>query len=71
MDPNAGYTNLSQVDKVIEDCTDALRLDPGYIKALNRRATARESLGGQDALYLALCGAFFLPLSGTREKRRS
>ncbi|KAI5478253.1 mitochondrial outer membrane translocase receptor TOM70 [Pseudohyphozyma bogoriensis] len=51
----ACYTNLNQQEKVIEDCTDALRLDPSYIKALNRRATAREALGGLDQLYLSLC----------------
>lgn len=52
----ACYTNLQQLDKVVEDCTSALRLDPSYIKALNRRGTAREQLGGIDNLYLALCG---------------
>ncbi|GAA6010387.1 hypothetical protein JCM10207_005204 [Rhodosporidiobolus poonsookiae] len=51
----ACYTNLNQLDKVVEDCTHALRLDSSYIKALNRRATAREQLGGPDNLYLALC----------------
>ncbi|GAA6061923.1 hypothetical protein JCM10212_000548 [Sporobolomyces blumeae] len=51
----ACYTNLSQLDKVVDDCTSALRLDPSYIKALNRRATAREQLGGTDNLYLSLC----------------
>ncbi|GAA5880681.1 hypothetical protein JCM3774_002793 [Rhodotorula dairenensis] len=51
----ACYTNLNQLDKVVEDCSAALRLDSQYVKALNRRATAREQLGGQDNLYLALC----------------
>lgn len=32
-------------DLVIEDCDAALRLDPKYIKALNRRAMALEGLG--------------------------
>ncbi|GJN91884.1 hypothetical protein Rhopal_004909-T1 [Rhodotorula paludigena] len=49
------YTNLNQLEQVIDDCTSALRLDPSYIKALNRRATAREQLGGVDHLYRALC----------------
>lgn len=51
----ACYTNLGQHEKVIEDCTAALNLDPSYIKALNRRAHARETIGGQDNLYAALC----------------
>ncbi|KAM0793038.1 hypothetical protein ACM66B_000527 [Microbotryomycetes sp. NB124-2] len=51
----ACYTNLGQLEKVIEDCTSALRLDPSYIKALNRRATAKDQLGGVDNLYDALC----------------
>ncbi|GAA5875664.1 hypothetical protein JCM16303_003947 [Sporobolomyces ruberrimus] len=51
----ACYTNLNELDKVVGDCTDALRLDPSYIKALNRRATAREQIGGVENLYLALC----------------
>ncbi|GAA6058375.1 hypothetical protein JCM3770_005282 [Rhodotorula araucariae] len=51
----ACYTNLNELDHVVADCTSALRLDPSYIKALNRRATAREQLGGPDHLYSALC----------------
>ncbi|EUC55777.1 outer membrane translocase receptor tom70 [Rhizoctonia solani AG-3 Rhs1AP] len=41
----ACYTNFKppQYEKVIEDCTQALKLDPKYAKALNRRATALES----------------------------
>lgn len=56
--PPTGYTNLNQLDKVVEDCSAALKLDSQYVKALNRRATAREQLGGQENLYLALCGEF-------------
>lgn len=51
----ACYTNLNELDHVVDDCTSALRLDPSYIKALNRRATAREQLGSPDNLYKALC----------------
>lgn len=40
---------------VIDDCTEALKLDPTYVKALNRRAAANEQLGGTDALFDALC----------------
>lgn len=32
-------------DQVEADCTDALKLDPTYVKALMRRAAAREELG--------------------------
>ncbi|GAA5890826.1 hypothetical protein JCM6882_008827 [Rhodosporidiobolus microsporus] len=51
----ACYTNLNDLEKVVEDCTSALRLDSSYVKALNRRATAREQLGGVENLYGALC----------------
>ena len=42
----ACYVNLNppQHEKVVEDCDAALALDRKYIKALNRRATAREAL---------------------------
>ncbi|TBU23389.1 ADP/ATP carrier receptor [Dichomitus squalens] len=42
----ACYVNLNppQHEKVVEDCDAALALDRKYIKALNRRATALESL---------------------------
>ncbi|KAG8768384.1 TOM (translocase of outer membrane) complex component [Ceratobasidium sp. 428] len=49
----ACYTNYkpSQHERVIEDCTSALALDPKYAKALNRRATALEALDRlQDSL---------------------
>lgn len=41
-----GYINVTppKFDLVIEDCDAALALDPKYIKALNRRATALEGL---------------------------
>lgn len=51
----ACYTNLSMPDKVIEDCTEALRLDRTYIKALNRRASVKEQKGDEASLYDALC----------------
>ena len=35
----------SQLDKVVADCDEALKLDARYLKALNRRANALESLG--------------------------
>ncbi|KAI0179168.1 mitochondrial outer membrane 72K protein [Hypoxylon sp. FL1284] len=40
----ACYNALSQWDKVVEDTTAAINLDPTYIKPLNRRANAYEHL---------------------------
>ncbi|CAD6891008.1 unnamed protein product [Tilletia laevis] len=41
----ACYSNRGQYENVIADCDEALKLDKAYIKALNRRAIAREALG--------------------------
>ncbi|KAN0060012.1 TOM (translocase of outer membrane) complex component [Thecaphora frezii] len=41
----ACYSNLSKPELVIPDCDEALRMDKTYVKALNRRAVAREQLG--------------------------
>ncbi|GAB1315097.1 TOM (translocase of outer membrane) complex component [Madurella fahalii] len=41
----ACYNALSQWEKVVEDCTAAINLNPEYVKALNRRANAYEHLG--------------------------
>ncbi|KAG6372062.1 hypothetical protein JVT61DRAFT_8770 [Boletus reticuloceps] len=38
------YMSPPQHERVVADCDDALRQDPSYVKALNRRATALESL---------------------------
>ena len=49
----ACYVNFNPPDheKVVNDCDEALKLDPNYIKALNRRAVGLEGLGRlQDAL---------------------
>jgi len=51
----ACYTNLGKHEEVVRDCTEALRLDPSYIKALNRRGSAREALGNEENLFNALC----------------
>ncbi|KIJ67166.1 hypothetical protein HYDPIDRAFT_165875 [Hydnomerulius pinastri MD-312] len=42
----ACYMNMSPplYERVVADCDDALRSDPNYVKALNRRANALESL---------------------------
>ncbi|KAK4150984.1 hypothetical protein C8A00DRAFT_36406 [Chaetomidium leptoderma] len=41
----ACYNALSEWEKVVEDTTAAVTLDPEYIKALNRRANAYDHLG--------------------------
>ncbi|KIW27794.1 uncharacterized protein PV07_07501 [Cladophialophora immunda] len=41
----ACYNALSDWEKVVEDCTAAISMDPEYVKALNRRAHAYEHLG--------------------------
>jgi len=46
---------MNQSELVIQDCTDALLLDPTYVKALNRRAAAKEIMGSTDQLFDALC----------------
>ncbi|KAL9544469.1 hypothetical protein PS6_008747 [Mucor atramentarius] len=48
----ACFANLGQVDRVIADCSEALRLNPTYVKALQRRAIAYEHSGHkEDALF--------------------
>lgn len=44
--PTVGYVNMKppQTERVVADCDEALKLDKGYLKALNRRATALETL---------------------------
>lgn len=41
----ACFSNLGQMDRVLADCNEALRLNPTYIRALQRRAQAHESMG--------------------------
>ena len=54
-----GYINLSppKLELVVQDCDEALKLNPDYVKALNRRATALEKLGQYE---YALRGMFSL-----------
>lgn len=47
-------------DRVLEDCEMALKLDPVYTKALNRRAEALEAM---DQLEDALRGLLFVSIS--------
>jgi len=59
---SAGYMNYSPPmwDRVLADCDMALKLDPVYTKALNRRAEALEAM---DQLEDALRGPLFVSLS--------
>jgi len=47
-------------DRVLADCDEALKLDPVYTKALNRRAEALEAL---EQLEDALRGLLFVSIS--------
>ena len=62
----AGYMNMTppQHDLVIVDCDEALKLDAGYVKALNRRALALEGLEKYEE---SLRGGLFFPNTFTVE----
>ena len=49
----ACFLKLEEYEKACQDCTEALKLNPNYVKALMRRCAAREKKGGDD-LYGAL-----------------
>ncbi|ORY82266.1 TPR-like protein [Neocallimastix californiae] len=54
----ACYSNLGKMDEVIADCTEALKLNPKYVKALKRRAQAYEKTKNLELAlndYTALC----------------
>lgn len=40
----AAYLKLQRFNEVVDDCTEALRLRPAYVKVLSRRKEAREAL---------------------------
>ncbi|OQE30133.1 hypothetical protein PENFLA_c003G06238 [Penicillium flavigenum] len=42
------YINLKEYDSAIQDCTEALRLDPGYTKAMKCRAKAHGKAGNWE-----------------------
>ncbi|CEP15164.1 hypothetical protein [Parasitella parasitica] len=44
----ACFSNLGNMDRVIADCSEALRLNPTYIRALQRRAQAYEVTGDES-----------------------
>jgi mitochondrial import receptor subunit TOM70 len=50
----ACYNALGEWEKVVEDTTAAINLDPEYVKALNRRANAYEKLGDYSPALLDL-----------------
>ncbi|OCF36285.1 hypothetical protein I316_02159 [Kwoniella heveanensis BCC8398] len=46
----ACYIALKEDQKAVEACTEALKIDPKYVKGLHRRATANERIGSLTAL---------------------
>ena len=61
------YGNRAQCHACLEqhaeaeaDCDAALRCDPSYVKAIARRATAREKLGKDEAAMVDFTGALLL-----------
>ena len=55
-----GYINLSppKLELVVQDCDEALKLNPDYVKALNRRATALEQLGQYEGALRGMSHSF-------------
>lgn len=51
---SAGHSHLGDQEATIRDCSDALRLQPDYMKALTRRAAAHHVLGGREHLLEAV-----------------
>ncbi|WVW81775.1 hypothetical protein I302_103772 [Kwoniella bestiolae CBS 10118] len=49
----ASYLAIKDDKKAVEACTEALKIDPKYIKGLHRRATANERIGDLSALVAA------------------
>ncbi|WWC99271.1 hypothetical protein V866_006167 [Kwoniella sp. B9012] len=49
----ACYIAIKDDKKAVEACTEALKIDPKYIKGLHRRATANERIGDLNALVAA------------------
>lgn len=42
------YINLKEYDSAVQDCNEALRLDPGYVKAMKMRAKAHGAAGNWE-----------------------
>ncbi|KAK9461692.1 uncharacterized protein V1516DRAFT_249569 [Lipomyces oligophaga] len=49
----ACFLKLDNLQECVKSCTQALKLDPTYVKALMRRATANDSIGSWSALQSA------------------
>ncbi|KAK6905193.1 hypothetical protein I204_08149 [Kwoniella mangroviensis CBS 8886] len=49
----ACYIAIKDDKKAVEACSEALKIDPKYIKGLHRRATANERIGDLNALVAA------------------
>lgn len=58
----ACYVSLGQNEKVFDECTKALELDPTYTKAITRRALAYESIGQYEKALIDYSSAATLQL---------
>jgi hypothetical protein len=59
----ACYQAMGEIELVVEDCTDSLDYRPAYVKVLNRRCQAFETLKKYDE---ALTGNLISDTSGTK-----
>ncbi len=48
------YANLREHQKVVDDCSEALKLDREYVKAITRRANSYLMIGGEDECHRAI-----------------
>ena len=39
---------MDEMEKALSDCNDSIRLNPGYVKALNNKATTLIEMGEVD-----------------------
>ena len=59
--------NPPDYTKIVEDCDSALKLDRRYVKALNRRGSALESLERYEEALAGTCILPFIILPFTNE----
>lgn len=61
---------IFSLHQAISDCTEALKLDPNYVKALQRRASASEKLGSLRAASQDLAQVIKLEPQNVAAKRQ-
>lgn len=66
----AAYLHLHQSEEAAHDCDIALLLNPHYLKALGRRATAHENLGKTDAALSDVQSALALDATNRELRQR-